>query len=279
MAGLPEFTADGVLPEGTFPLTLDEIRESILVRGPGADYPQWDSDWRKRLVDNLEILVRELWEVSVTEIFIDGSFLEDKDHPNDVDGYRALPAPLRPDRRSRRPRKPTRVPRLLQDIPSSASQRRDTEGNRRDPEETMIRTDAEYQEARARLLEERRRLSEHEARMKEMRLTAAQRKRALDPLQSFSAQLEEEMEAYERAQRGSFEATTNLQGIGRLLIGARIYRGLSQRELAAILGVHESQVSRDERNEYRSITVERASRILEALGVKLVSALEPGPRA
>lgn len=87
MAGLPEFTADGVLPEGTFTLTLDEIRESILVRGPGADYPQWDSDWRERLVDNLEILVRELWEVSVTEIFIDGSFLEDKDHPNDIDGY------------------------------------------------------------------------------------------------------------------------------------------------------------------------------------------------
>jgi len=67
--------------------------------------------------------------------------------------------------------------------------------------------------------------------------------------------------------------------LGRLLIGARIYRGLSQRELASRLGVHESQVSRDERNEYGSITVERASRILEALGVELVSELEPGPRA
>lgn len=143
----------------------------------------------------------------------------------------------------------------------------------------MIRTDAEYQEARARLLEERRRLSEHEARMKEMDLSAAERKRALDPLQSFSAQLEEEMEAYERVQRGSFESTTNLRGLGRLLIGARIYRGLSQRELAALLGVHESQVSRDERNEYGSITVERASRILEALGVELVSELKPGPKA
>jgi len=143
----------------------------------------------------------------------------------------------------------------------------------------MIRTDAEYQEVRARLLEERRRLSEHEARMKEMDLSAPERKRALDPLQSFSAQLEEEMEAYERAQRGSFESTTNLRGLGRLLIGARIYRGLSQRELAALLRVHESQVSRDERNEYGSITVERASRILEALGVELVSELKPGPKA
>jgi ribosome-binding protein aMBF1 (putative translation factor) len=143
----------------------------------------------------------------------------------------------------------------------------------------MIRTDAEYHEARARLLEERRRLGEHEARMKEMDLSAAERKRALDPLLSFSAQLEEEIEAYERAQRGSFEPLTNLRGLGRLLVGARIYRGLSQRELAARLGVHESQVSRDERNEYRSITVERASRILETLGVEMVAEVRPGPKA
>jgi hypothetical protein len=38
-------------------------------------------------------------------------------------------------------------------------------------------------------------------------------------------------------------------------------------------------VSRDERNEYGSITVERASRILESLGVELVSELDPGPKA
>jgi transcriptional regulator with XRE-family HTH domain len=49
-------------------------------------------------------------------------------------------------------------------------------------------------------------------------------------------------------------------------------------ELATLLGVHESQVSRDERNEYGSITVERASRILEALGVELVSGMKPGPK-
>ena len=40
--------------------------------------------------------------------------------------------------------------------------------------------------------------------------------------------------------------------------------------------VNESQVSRDERNEYHGITVDRASRILDALGVSLKSAFE-GP--
>lgn len=139
----------------------------------------------------------------------------------------------------------------------------------------MIRTDTEYQEARARLQEERKRLREHEVRIKELGLSGVQRKRALDPLVSFSAQLEEEIEAFERARRGSFEPIVNLGGLGELLVGARIHRGLSQRELAARLGVHESQVSRDERNEYSSISVERAQRILEALEVELVSELRP----
>ena len=38
-AGLAAFTADGVLPAGSFALPLDEIRQSMLVNGPGPDYP------------------------------------------------------------------------------------------------------------------------------------------------------------------------------------------------------------------------------------------------
>lgn len=38
-------------------------------------------------MDNLGTLVRQLWAVGVDEIFVDGSFVEDKDHPNDIDGY------------------------------------------------------------------------------------------------------------------------------------------------------------------------------------------------
>jgi len=31
--------------------------------------------------------VGQLQQVGITDIFIDGSFVEDKDHPNDIDGY------------------------------------------------------------------------------------------------------------------------------------------------------------------------------------------------
>jgi len=86
---LPEFTPDGLLPRGDYELTLDEIRQSMLVVGPADKklYPDWDCAWRAYLVDNLTILVGQLWRVEITDIFVDGSFVEDKDHPNDIDGY------------------------------------------------------------------------------------------------------------------------------------------------------------------------------------------------
>src|SRR5712664_3443154 len=59
----------------------------------------------------------------------------------------------------------------------------------------------------------------------------------------------------------------------------RVAQGISQRELARRLGVHETQVSRDERNEYFGITLERAAKILDVLNVRLHTkiAIEPLP--
>lgn len=81
------FTFDGLLPSGDYEMTLDEVRASILVQGPREGYPNWDSAWRAHLIDNLEILVNQLRKVGVTNVFLNGSFVEDKDHPNDIDGY------------------------------------------------------------------------------------------------------------------------------------------------------------------------------------------------
>jgi DNA-binding Xre family transcriptional regulator len=99
-------------------------------------------------------------------------------------------------------------------------------------------------------------------------------KRALDPVRSFHEQLKEEVESYERLKRGEFDELRNFEGLGRLLIALRIAKRVSQRDLAERLGIHESQVSRDERNEYHGVTVERANRVLEALGVEVLSVVE-----
>ncbi len=132
----------------------------------------------------------------------------------------------------------------------------------------MIRNEAEYQEAVLRVAEEEQQIKAERAKLVESGLSKDEIKRALDPLRSFQLQLKEEVESYERLKRGEFDELRNFDGVGRLLIAVRIAQNVSQRDLAERLGVHESQVSRDERNEYHGITVERANRILGALGVE-----------
>jgi ribosome-binding protein aMBF1 (putative translation factor) len=142
----------------------------------------------------------------------------------------------------------------------------------------MIRNETEYQEASARVADERNRLTEHRARLKETGLSDDEIKRVIDPMESFHLQLKEEVESYERLKRGEFEELENLRGLGHLLISIRIAQGISQRELAKRLNVHESQVSRDERNEYFGITLERAIKVLDALNVRLHTKVEIEPQ-
>lgn len=83
---IPNFQ-DGLLPVGDYDVTFEDLRHSILVSGHGDLKNGWDAQWRHQLVDNLEIMTQQLWEIGVQNIFVDGSFVEDKDHPNDIDGY------------------------------------------------------------------------------------------------------------------------------------------------------------------------------------------------
>jgi hypothetical protein len=76
-----------MLPSGDYELTLDELRASSLVTGNGVVSQAWDAQWRAALVENLAVLVAQLWKVGVRDVYADGSFVEDKDHPNDIDGY------------------------------------------------------------------------------------------------------------------------------------------------------------------------------------------------
>ena len=138
----------------------------------------------------------------------------------------------------------------------------------------MICTDAEYRHALQRLAQEDETLRAQREHLVDLDLSDEEAERAMQPLLSFRAQLAEEVEAYTQMKRGDLGPLQSLTAIGRWLVGARIARGLSQAALAERLGVHESQVSRDERNDYRGVTAERAQRILEALGVRFTAEAE-----
>lgn len=133
----------------------------------------------------------------------------------------------------------------------------------------MIRNEAEYQEAVQRIKDEAARIESQKQELKKLDLSSKEVERAMAPIRSFHEQLKEEVSSYERLKRGEFDEIENFNGIGRLLIALRIAQGVTQRELAERLEVHESQVSRDERNEYHGVTLERANRILAALKVDL----------
>lgn len=141
----------------------------------------------------------------------------------------------------------------------------------------MIRNETEYQQAVARIDAERKRLATHIAEWKKQGFTPSQVAKLREPIESFHMQFVEEVQSYERLKRGQFSEFENLHGLGQTLIGLRISRGMTQRQLAERLGVHESMVSRDERNEYHGITVERAAGVLDALGVRLVTRVEVEP--
>jgi DNA-binding XRE family transcriptional regulator len=138
----------------------------------------------------------------------------------------------------------------------------------------MIHNEKEYAEAINRLTEENDRLSLYRKRLEEEGISAEAVQRVVDPMESFHLQLKEEVESYERLKRREFDELDNFRGFGHMLISLRIAQGITQRELAKRLGVHESQVSRDERNEYFGITLERAMKVLTALHVRLRTTVE-----
>ena len=133
----------------------------------------------------------------------------------------------------------------------------------------MIRNENEYKDAVRRLIAEEKRIASYAEELKTVGLDAEQVKRAVDPLRSFHLQLAEEVQCYERLKRREIQENFSLRSMGHALICLRIALGISQRELADKLGVNESQVSRDERNEYHGITLERAAKIMEAMNVQV----------
>lgn len=130
----------------------------------------------------------------------------------------------------------------------------------------MIRNDTEYQLALKRLDEDRDFGIQQKADLEAKGYTKEQVERGTEPSLSYHAQLAEEVDWYEKVRRREIAPLANLTQLGRLLIGLRLANGLTQRDLAERLGVSEAAVSRDERNEYHGVTIEKAQRVLEAMG-------------
>jgi DNA-binding XRE family transcriptional regulator len=142
----------------------------------------------------------------------------------------------------------------------------------------LIRTESEYLEALKRITQDREVASGQRKSLEAAGLPPGEVEIAMQPLLSFHAQLQEEVEWYENIKRGNFPTIHRLTQIGHVLIALRIALGITQRDLAERLGVAESTVSRDERNEYHGITLERAQRVIDALEASVETRVEQPER-
>lgn len=139
----------------------------------------------------------------------------------------------------------------------------------------MIRTEQEYRRTTEIAAATRARLEQARARLTAEGLATSDIEAQVGLLAGTLADLSAELQAYERLRAGGFRALHEFEHIGDALVGLRIASGLSQRALARRLGIHESQVSRDERYAYRGATVERLARVLNALGFRVQLSLTP----
>ncbi len=87
-----------------------------------------------------------------------------------------------------------------------------------------------------------------------------------------------EIEEYEAAARGGpvMLEVGEVAALPTALARARVAAGLSQKDLAARLGVSEQQVQKDEAGAYARSSLPRLARVAATLGMRLTLTLQPG---
>jgi hypothetical protein len=70
---IPQFTDEGLLPPGVHETDLEELKEKM----------GW-SRKRRELLEGLEEVLELMASCGVVRVYLDGSFVTDKDRPNDM---------------------------------------------------------------------------------------------------------------------------------------------------------------------------------------------------
>jgi len=96
-------------------------------------------------------------------------------------------------------------------------------------------------------------------------------KAELDALRSEYENLSMQLHEYEALKSGTVEIlkASNLEELPKILIRARIAKGLSQRQLAEAIGLKEQQIQRYEAEEYASANLPRLAEVAKALGLSI----------
>ena len=129
----------------------------------------------------------------------------------------------------------------------------------------MIKTEREYEQSKKTLAQWRASGEKLRASIEATGMSPEHVELCMQPHLAMQDQMEGELAWYEGAKRGEIIPLPTLASIGLSLVALRLAKGLTQRQLAERLGVNEAQVSKDEKNDYHGISVERAQRIIDAM--------------
>ena len=134
----------------------------------------------------------------------------------------------------------------------------------------IISTEKQYKHSKKTVSEM---LAEEENSIKIFKEQGGSRKdveKLLAPVRCLRMQIEEEIEEYEAIKNGNIpEYMKKIENIGLLLIALRIKQGWTQTRLAKELGVPQSQVSRDERNEYYGVSTKTINKHLSLYNTEI----------
>lgn len=92
---------------------------------------------------------------------------------------------------------------------------------------------------------------------------------ALGSIDSLIGQLELELDEYEKLKQGDFILPKNITFVELLknITKVRISKGLSQQDLANMLGMTKQQINRYEEHDYQNVSLVKISEIIAVLGL------------
>lgn len=92
---------------------------------------------------------------------------------------------------------------------------------------------------------------------------------ALGSIDSLIGQLELELDEYEKLKQGDFTLPKNITFVELLknITKVRISKGLSQQDLANMLGMTKQQINRYEEHDYQNVSLVKISEIIAVLGL------------
>ena len=145
----------------------------------------------------------------------------------------------------------------------------------------MITNERQYRITNAELKRFQENLAAHDAREVGPGVDPRVHQAMRDAIASEADELRAQLNHYEQLRNGEITGReiSSLRELPSALIEARIAARLTQRELAARIGVAEQQIQRWEASQYSGVSLERLQSIADALGVNIHETITYSPAA